>query len=300
MQIFYDDEGEKQVVSGEYLKKFILRNDLVPVPVTLEVDVRVEDEAKKFFEEGCKIYTANSDEFIILKSEPVISGKVQGNNIAQYVSITAVLSNMANICFARETALKKVNTSLADIYKTLGCRVAKVESDITVPVFNCMKGEPPSFQIACILQESGGVIRWKDGKLAFFRLQALFQQEVLTDVPIASASTVKSGFLERHEIPSFYSVDDAGNFIYGDIKKARSARFVANKDLATLQNMSKCLVLKQVSRIDYNENIVAGDLIQVSKDEQLVVMTAVHVFSAGVDGDMPRQYTKLWLGEICK
>ena len=300
MQIFYDDDGEKQLVDGEYLKSFVLRNDLVPVPVTLEADIRVDNESLQFFEQGMKVYTANDDEFIILKSEPMSSGKVQGGNVAQLVKITAVLSSLINACYAKEKSIRKKNTTLADIYRAIGCRADAIVGDLTVPTFNCMAGEPPSYQIAVILQESAGVIRWRDGKLAFMRLDDLFNQEVITDIPIVAGESVTSGFLERHEIPSFYSVDDSGEFVYGNKEKARTARFVANKDQLTLRNMSTCLVLKQISRIAYNDNIVAGDLLQVSADENLVVITAVHVFTGGVDGDPPRQYTKLWLGELHK
>lgn len=300
MKLFYDDDGEKQLIDGEYLKSFVLRNDLVPIPVTLEADIRVEDESLPFFKQGQKVYTANDDEFIILKSEPISSGKVQGGNIAQFVRITAVLSSLINACFVKEKSIRKKNTTLANVYRAIGCRADAIEGDLTVPLFSCMAGEPPSYQIAVILQESAGVMRWRDGKLAFMRLDDLFTHEVITDIPIAAGETVESGFLERHEIPSFYSVDDSGNFIYGNKEKARTARFVANKDQLTLKNMSTCLVLKQVSRIAYNDNIVAGDLIQVSADESLIVITAAHVFSAGIDGDPPRQYTKLWLGELHK
>lgn len=297
MNLFYDDGGP-QLIDGEYLKSFVLRNDLVPIPVTLEAEIRVEDEALQFFMQGSKVYTANDDEFTILKSEPVSSGRVQGGNVAQYVRITAVLSSFVNACFVKEKSIYKKNTTLADIYRSIGCRADAMEGDFTVPLFNCMAGEPPSYQIAVILQESAGVMRWRDGKLAFMRVIELFNQEVITDIPIAAGETVESGFLERHEIPTFYSVDDNGNFIYGNKAKARTARFVANKDQLTLKNMSTCLVLKQISRIAYNDNIAAGDLIQVSADENLVVITAAHVFTAGIDGDPPRQYTKLWLGEL--
>lgn len=298
MQLFYDDDGEKQLVDGEYLKSYVLRNDLVPVPVTLEADIRVDAESIKFFEQGMKVYTAGDDEFIILKSEPMSSGKVQGGDVAQLVRIIAVLSSLVNACYVKEKSIRKTNTTLADIYRSIGCRADTMQGDLTVPSFNCMAGESPSYQIAVILQESAGVIRWRAGELAFVRLDDLFKQEPITDIPIVAGETVVSGFLERHEIPSFYSVDENGEFIYGNKEKARTARFVANKDLLTLKNMSKCLVLKQVSRIAYNDNICAGDLIQVGPEENLVVITAVHVFTKGTDGDSPRQYTKLWLGEL--
>lgn len=300
MQVFYDDGGEKQLIDGEYLKKYVLRNDLVPIPVTLEIDVRVEVDSMAFFEEGKKLYTANGDEFTILKSEVVSSGKVQGGNLAQYVEIIAVLSALVNACYVRDKPMRKLKTNLTDIYRSVGCKLQAVEGDFSVPVFNCLTGEPPTFQIAKILQESAGVIAWRDGKLFFKPVLDLFKQEALTDIPITSAESIQSGFLERHEIPTFYSIDESGNFIYGNKEKARTARFVADKDVITLRNMSTCLVLKQVSRIGYNDNIVAGDLIQVSADEFLVVITVAHVFSMGIDGDAPRQYTKLWLGELHK
>lgn len=300
MQIFYDDGGEKQLVDGQFLKSFVLRNDLVPIPVTLEAEIRAEDEVLPFFEQGKKVYTANGDEFIILKSEPISSGRVQGGNIAQVVKIIAVLSSLTNACYVKERSIYKKNTTLADIYRALGCKADSIQGDLTVPLFNCMAGDSPSYQIAVILQESAGVMRWRDGQLSFMRLDDLFKQEAITDVPITAAETVQSGFLERHEIPTFYSVDDNGEFIYGNKDKARTARFVPNKDALTLKNMSTCLILKQISRISYNDNIVAGDLIQVSADEKLIVITAAHVFSGGIDGDPARQYTKLWLGELHK
>ncbi|MBK5646836.1 hypothetical protein [Acinetobacter proteolyticus] len=300
MQIFYDDEGEKQLVDGEFLKCVVIRNDLVPVPVTLEAEIRVDDDVIPFFREGEKIYTNNDDEFTILKSEPISAGIVQGQTIPKFVKIIAVLSSLINACYVKEKSIKKKNTTLADIYRAIGCKADSIQGDFTVPTFNCLAGEPPSYQIASILQESAGVMRWRDGQLAFMRLEDLFKQEVITDIPIAGGETVQSGFLERHEIPTFFSIDDSGNFIYGNKEKARTARFVANKDLLTLKNMSTCLVLKQISRIAYNDNIVGGEHIQVSAEESLIVITAVHVFAAGVDGDPPRQYTKLWLGELHK
>lgn len=300
MQIFFDDDGERSLIDGEYLRKYVLRNDLVPVPVTIEADIRAEEESLIFFETGKKLYTANDDEFTIIKSEVVKSGKMQGEGMAQYVSIIAVLASVADVCYVKDRAIRKLQTSLSDIYRSIGCSLNGIVGDFTVPTFNCTAGEPPSYQIAVILQESAGVVCWRDGELSFKSLNSLFEQEALTDIPITSAESLSSGFLERHSIPSFYSTDESGEFIYGNKEKARTARFVADKDIITLRNMSTCLVLKQVSRIAFNDNIVAGDLIQINASEKLVVMTAAHVFSAGVDGDSAQQYTKLWLGELHK
>lgn len=300
MQLYYQENGEFNAVDGQFLKMFILRNDLVPIPVTIEADIRIQDESLHLFGEGCKLQTANGDEFTIIKSKLVSSGKVQGTDIAQYVSIIAVISSMVNACFIKDRPIRKVKTSLSEIYRSIGCTFNSIEGDFAVPVYNCLVGEPPSFQIAQILQENAGVMSWRDGKLRFIRVVDLFKQEPLSSTPIIAGEGLDSGFLERFEVPSFYSIDKNGAFIYGNKEKARTARFIPNKDLATLRNMSTCLVLKQISRIAYNDNIVAGDLLRVSETESLVVITVAHVFSAGIDGDQPRQYTKLWLGELYK
>lgn len=300
MQVFYEDGGDKLLVDGEYIKKAVIRSDLVPIPVTLELDIRVEEDSKIFFEQGKKLYTGNGDEFTILKSEVVSSGKIQGGNMAQFVSIIAVLSALIDACYVKDRSIRKVKTNLSDVYRSIGCKLQGIDGDFSVSEFNCLAGEPPSFQISVILQESGGVITWLDGRLGFKTYNDLFSQEPLTDIPIYSAESVSSGFIERHEIPTFYSVNDQGDFIYGNQNKSRTLRFVPNKDEITLRNMSTCLVLKQVSRIGYNDNIRAGDLIQVNEKDSLVVITAAHVFSVGIDGDPARQYTKLWLGELHK
>lgn len=303
MQIYYDDDGEKTLLDGKFLKSCVVRTDLVPIPVTVEAEIRVDSSTKHFFEQGSTIYTSNQDEFVIIKSEEITSDKVQVKDLAQSMKIIAVLSSVVDAAYVKEKSIKKDKTTLTNIYRIIGCKLKKIVGDFTVPTFCCLAGDPPTFQIAMILQESGGVICWREGELHFIALRDLFSQEVLTDIPIVSAQNVQNGFMERHEIPSFYSINEAGEFIYGNREKARTARFIANKDEVTLRNMSTCLVKKQESRIAYNENINAGDLIRVGVDENnnpinLVVITAAHVFSAGIDGDTPQQYTKLWLGEL--
>lgn len=299
MIFFYESNGENIEISGGLIKKYIIRTDLVPIPMTIEIDIRNNDEDLiNYLIEGNSISNEDGDQFTILKSELVRSANIQGDNLAQYVSIIAVLSEVVEAAYVRNNAITLNQTTLASIYRSIGCRIGKVSGDFNVPVFCCLSGDTPSFQIAAILQESGGVVFWKNGVLNFKPLAELFLQEKVADLPILAAEDISSGFLERQEIPSFYSIDAQGKFIYGNVEKTRSARFVVNKDLITLRNMSTCLVLKQVSRISYNENIVAGDLVPVNADESLVVITSATVFSMGIDGDTPQQYTKLWLGSL--
>lgn len=300
MQLFYQDGEEFSLINSQFIKKFILRSDLVPIPVTIEADIRVQPDSQGYFDEGKLLQTANGDEFSIIKSKLISSGKVQGDNVAQYVSIIAVLSSMREACFLKKQPIRKYKTTLSDIYRSIGCKFSSIEGDFAVPVYNCLVGEPPSFQIAQILQENAGVMSWRDGKLKFVRVEDIFKQEPLEGIPIIAGEGLESGFLERHAVPTFVSTDQNGEFIVNENPKARTVRYVPNKNKATLRNMGICLVLKQISRIAYNGNIIAGDLVKVSESEKLAVITVAHVYSAGIDGDPPRQYTKLWLGELHK
>lgn len=298
MQLYYDDEGQKSLIRGDFIKKSVIRTDLVPIPITLEAQIRIDSESSSFFEEGKKIYTEHYDELTIVKSEPIKSGRVQGDQEAQFVSIIAVLAATKEAAFIMERAIIKQNSSLAAIYRSVGCSLKQIEGDFAVPYFACFAGEAPTFHIGRILQENGGVMRWKDGKLSFIPLRDLFTQEPVTDITISSGIDINSGFLERHDIPTYYSIDDNGNFIFGNRAKARKAKYVAGKDEITLRNMSRCLILAKTLQIAYNNNVVAGDLVQMDAENSFVVITSASVFAAGTDGDPPQQYTKLWLGVL--
>lgn len=301
MQLLYKDESNEFIeINGGFIKKIVIRSDLVPIPMTLEADIRVDEDSLHYFLEGSELQLGNGDQFTIIKSRLINSGNVQGRNVARFMSVIAVLTPLVNACFVRDRPIRRKNTTLAGVYRAIGCTFRSIEGDFAVPVYNCLVGEPPSFQIAQILQENAGVMSWRDGNLKIERVEELFKKEPILNMPLIRGEEIGSQFLARHEVPTFYSMDKNGNPIFGDQKKARTARYVPNKDLATLRNMSTCLVLKQVSRVAYKPNIIAGDLLRISADEKLAVITVAHVFSAGIDGDPPRQYSKLWLGELRK
>ena len=114
-----------------------------------------------------------------------------------------------------------------------------------------------------------------------------------------SMTDLDSGFLERHEIPTYYSIADDGSFVYGNKTKTRSAVFVPRKDERQLQNMSKCLVQRKTAKIALDIRLCAGDVIDIQGDKPLVIITAAHVFESGTDtGGSGSQFTKLWLGSL--
>jgi hypothetical protein len=214
------------------------------------------------------------------------------------VKITALLDACHPVAFVRQQSIIKENASLAEIYRATGATLKAIDADFAVPRFSCFVGQVPSFHIARALQEEGGVVRWKSGKMTFFRLPDLFKQKPIMTLPDNASENITSGFLERHEVPFFYSLADDGSFVYGNRNKSRTARFVPFKNALRLQNMTRCLVTRKVSKISYAGQLAAGDLISIAGADPLVIVTAAHAFFSGTDGSGSNQYSRLWLANL--
>lgn len=295
MELYYD---KNKLIRGDWIKRAVLRSDLVPVPLTLEADIRVDADSRRHFETGRSLVTYAGDELEIIRSELSMPGAVQGGDQAAFVRLIAILKCVKAVAFIKPTAIIKANATLAEVYRSAGATLRSIEGDFAVPRFVCMAGEVPTYHISRALQEGGGVVRWRNGRLSFIPLRGLFQQKTVTAVTNSASDNVESGFLERHDIPWFYSVDADGSFVYGNRVKARAARWQPGMSEIALRNMTACLVHTKTTIVKYNERLAAGDLVEVQGADPLVIMTAATLFSAGTDGDAPQQYTRLWLGRL--
>lgn len=299
--ILYLNSGEQ--IRGDIIKSAIIRSDMSPVPVTLEAEIRADEDMAKKLAEG-EIITAggssasSGDALRIIKSVLVKNRFVQGSREMDSIQVTAMLDACHGVAFVRSRAIIKEKVVLSAIYRASGATVKAVDADFPVPRFYCPIGDTPSFHIARALQEEGGIVRWKDGRLKFFRLPDLFKQDPIMNLPENASDYINSGFIERHEVPWFYSLDDTGGFVLGDQRKPRSVRYAPFMNSQRLRNMSRCLVQRKISNINLSAGIDAGDLINFTGGDQLCVITAAHVFFSGTDGGRNIQYTRLWLGSL--
>lgn len=285
-------------VRGDLIYSAVLRSDLSPVPVTFEAEIRTDDALLKQLSEG-KTLTVGGDTLRIIKTKPVENRVAQGGRNFGGVKLTALLDNCHQIAFVREKkAIIKSNTNLMSVYKAAGATIKALDSDIPVARFSCFVGGTPSFHIARVLQEEGGAVRWKNGKMQFFRYLDLFRQAPAMTLPDNASDNVNSGFLERHEIPSFYSTDANAAIVTGNTNKSRQTLFVPFKNAQQLQNMTRCLVHRKRSKVSLNMTLCAGDLIDIAGAKPLVVITAAHVYQTGGGGGVENQYTKLWLASL--
>lgn len=283
---------------GDIIKQAVLRYDMSPVPGTLEAEIRVDDELRKLLADG-KTINCNGNDFHIVKPAGPKGRELQGRHSSDILHITALLDACHAVTFVRQRAIIKENVVLSEIYRAAGATLKAVDGDFKVGRFNCMVGGTPSFKISQLLQEEGGIVCWKGGKLKFVRLPDLFKQKPVMSLPDNASENVVSGFLERHEIPSFHSISPTGEIIHGNQDKARSSRFVPHKNQMQLINMSRCLVQRKIiPRLAYNDELHAGELIEFIGAKPLTIVTAAHVFQGGIDGSGSTQYSKLWLSGL--
>ena len=287
-------------IRGDLISSAVLRSDLSPVPLTLEADIRGGDESiDPFLQEGAEIKDAADNGLHIVKSVRVSGRNAQGDHGMTGYRITALLAPCVSVAYVRSRAIIKESSTLGAIYKAADATVPAIKSDFPVPRFCCPVGETPSFHIARALQEEGGVVRWKNGRLQFLKLKDIFTQKAVRTIPSNAAETIDGGFLERHEVPWFFSLDSGGQFVFGNRAKPRAVRFAPFTNEQRLQNMTACLVTKKTAKIPFDMRICAGDVIEDEIETRYAVITAAHVFKSGSDtGGNSETYTKLWLGEL--
>lgn len=280
---------------GDAILSAVLRYDAVPIPASLEVVLRVDETNYRYVRQGNKITVdKGGDVYQIIHAKEKPDYRQQGAKPLTTTHLIAIPENLVNVSFVSAKAIIKEDAHLGQIYRACGAKTSSITNDFQVPRFTCLQGEVPTFQIARILQENSGIIRMKKGKLQWFRVNDLFTQKPVAQVPDNGSEDIKSGFLERNEIPTFFSIDEAGAIAVGDTKKPRSMMFTPNKDAQGLMNMTRVLVKRKASVLPYNPNLCAGDLVEVAGLNNMAIITAAHFFS------QERQYTRVWLAEVAK
>lgn len=293
-------------IRGDLIIQAVVRSSLSPIPVTFEGIIRVDDELESKLKEG-KTIEVNNDKFYIVKAHTINSKSSQGTHEEKAVQITALLENVHKTSFVQKKAILKERVTLQDIYRATGATLSGIENDTQVKKFYSYAGNCPTAAIAAVLQEEAGQVYWKNGKMNFSRVGDFFKQKPVMNIPDSALTKLDTGFLEHHKIPTYYSTNDKGEFIFGNTDKTRARVFVPNKDERQLQNMSKVIIQRRVAKLAFNLRLCAGDLISIQGGSDLVIITAAHVFTgrknvgAGVvipNVQEETQYTKLWLGSL--
>lgn len=286
-------------VRGDLIVKAVLRSDLAPIPLTFEGEFRVDGDFSASVEEGKPIEVAGNG-MVVIKHERVTIKQQQGGRLIDAVKITAVLAGIEQLSFIRDTPVIKENKSFLECLKACGVTLP-LEGDFPVPRFSVFKGFIPSYQVSMVLQEESRALNWcfRTKKLIATRLLDFPSKPPFNGGMITGNKVDQSEFLERHTVPTFYSIKDDATLVMGDKSVARNTMFVPKKTADQLFNMTRALILTHSGKIPYSGTMQAGDVVQLTTGDKRVVLTIAHVFKSGTDGhDAQDQYSRVWLGEV--
>lgn len=292
----YLPNGDK--LRGDLLVRAVLRSDLVPVPITLECEVRHTAELEKLLVEGALVRAgAGLPELRIAWVSPDTGGAEQGGRALGVIRFVALLDACAEVAFTRKTAVIKEGATLGAIYRACGARV-QIDSDFAVERFACLVGGTPTFHIAQALQEQAGTLVWAGaGRLRFVRLPDLFASPV-ERLGGAGLERLKSGFMERHTVPWFFTTAPDGKLLQGNRAKAREAVFTPLKSLPVLHNLTRTLVHRATFTGRFNAPVLAGQAFDVEGEGMLVAVTVAHVMDRGAQGVGAESYSRFWLARL--
>lgn len=270
-------------------------SDLAPVPMTLECIVRANDATIAALKHDQTISIANEGYIfrIVQINRSRASSHTQGDDMLVALHIVALFDPCHKIAFRRSTAVIKESATLGSIYRACGARI-KINADYSIARFACCVGGVPSYEVAKAIQEEG-VLFYTDGReVTFTHLQDIFKQEPILSLVFNTTENMESGFMEWHEVPSFFSIDAAGAFVVGNRAKVRSIRYQPKTDKRVLWNMMRALIQRKIMTIDYQPTVNAGKVIQI-ENIKYAIITAVHAFESGSDGGDSRMHSKFWV-----
>lgn len=295
MNVYLSDGGNQ--LPGDVVQEWVLRSDLTPIPRTVEMTVKVTGDLQEKLKVGAFFWTGRENlKYEIVKvdrADP--AGVVQGKEQLQAMTITGFLASCAQIGYRRATAVIAVDKTLGEIYRSCGAS-ARIGDDFSVARFSCLKGQVPSFALAVSLQEQSAALVLRDKEISVKRLTDLFSQTPIDAVGQADTSAmIASEFLERHEVPMYFSTNGQGSSVMGADQDARTAVYWPRTDELTLRNMSRVLVLRKIVPAALCQEVVAGDLMTID-GEKLVVMTAAHRMTQR-DGTTDSK-SRIWLGAM--
>lgn len=295
----YLAEKQQQQLPGDMILNWVLRSDLAPVPRTVEMVVRMKDGIEQKLKEGSAFWTGYEGlKYNVKKIERARpTGTIQGKDVQQALMVTAFLDSCRKVGYVRERGIFKENATLGGLFRACGAEVA-IGNDFTVKRFACFAGQIPSFHLAQAMQEECAALVLRENRLSVIRLADFFKQTP-KDVAglVDSSGMIESQYLERQQVPSFFSLDEDGNFVRGDFTNARTVLYQPRTDQRALTNMSRVLVTRKIMDSSLCQQISAGDLLTVA-NEKLVVITAAHSMKAvGESGEIDSM-SRLWLGVL--
>ncbi|MDO5769023.1 MAG: hypothetical protein Q4P13_05920 [Psychrobacter sp.] len=289
----YLEDGE--AIGGSNLISAYYRTDLVPVPVSLEVMVKADDQLLKKLAVGKTIVTNQDVTLEIVLSQVINTQGIKDGKRVAGIFVIAVLAGCAPLLGVASKATSLTDTSFNEVYRSLGAKV-RLKDDIKLNRFVCLKGHLPTERIAAALQKEAAVMMFADNQLSVMRLNELFVGDAI-QYDRSALQHVSHPNAVSHTNVNYLSIDDDGTQIIGNVASDRAINYYPRVDARELQNLRRILITKATITRQYDENLNAGKLISVD-DQKYVSLTGVHRYDSGALGGPSVTATRAWLAQV--
>lgn len=295
MNVYLRDGGD--LLPSDIMLNWTGRSDLVPVPRSLEFTCKIIDGVQQKLVKGVSVWAGRENlayEVVKVDRAPAL-GQIQGKDQQQAMKVTALLKSCAGIARAVSSAVVSYGNTFGGLYRACGA-YTDVANDFVVPRFACFRGRTPSYALAQVLQEEGAALVLRGKAIHAMRLTDMSKQAPIDDLgAVDSSAKISSEFLELQDVPSYYTLDDAGAVVTGQMGQNRCIAYMPRGDVRQLRNASSVIIRSRTIDSAICQHVNAGDVLRVA-GENLVVITAAHSFDNSDDGQQSR--SRLWVGSL--
>lgn len=294
MRIVIEKSG--YVIPHNILMSALWRYDLIPVPLTLEFKIQVNEETSVLKEKEVILIGDDEIPLTIIKRGGRDPDIVQDGKFIKINSFIAFLSGTENLIEPASKAALLGNTNFSEAYRACGVKTA-FGSDIPLLAFHSFFGKTPSFEVSKRCCEEAAVILFKDKKIHAKRLSDIKKQQPILDINGRAVEWEDNPYIIQNTVKNFISVGPDGSTIEESLKGSQKATFYPGMDSRRLKNLRTVLIRKGSVMRQLSPNIVAGDVVNVDQ-VPFIILTAAHLFQPSTQGSIGGMTSRFWLAQV--
>lgn len=296
MRIVIDKTG--YVIPHNVLLSALWRYDLVPVPLTLEFSIQVNEETSTLKEKDLILIGEDETPLTIIKTGERDPDLVQDGKFIKIASFIACLKGCENLIEPTLTAALLSNTNFSEAYRACGVKIP-FGSDIPLLNFHSFYGKSPSFEVSKRCCEEAAVILFKNKKIHAKRLSDLQKQSPILDINGRQVEWEKNPYMVQNTVKNYVSIAEDGSTIEESLKGGQKVSFYPGMDSRRLKNLRTVLIRRGSVMRQLSPNIVAGDVVNIDR-KPFIILTAAHLYKPGSQDSIGGMTSRFWLAEVIK
>lgn len=284
------------VIPHNVLMEAVWRTDLIPVPLTLEFKIQVNEETAILKEKETILIGDDETPLKIIKRLNDDPDVLQDGKFIKVAAFIAFLSGTENLIEPAAQAALLSNTNFSEAYRACGVKIP-FGSDLPLLNFHAFYGKAPAFEVAKRCCEEAAVILFKDNKIHAKRLSELVKQPAILDINGRQVQWEDNPYILKNTIKNYISLDPDGSTIHESLKGTQKASYYPGMDSRRLKNLRTVLVRKGSVMRQLSPTIFAGDVVNVDL-VPYIILTAAHLYKPGSKGGIGGMTSRFWLAQV--